>query len=218
MRCSHFQSFLHQSENKKYHIKPFWHYFPKYLPWNCLSTNFLFRTNSAAIKIIAFHLNLQWAAWSRTHLAERDEGEEEGSDWTKLLQNEEIVAALTSCSYNYAVQTNFRSQTLQNDYHSHEQNCPFGSNWLKCLLCWHDSRKKISRNRESDRCRLTVGFRQADQVHVPGRSGQKAAGKTCSGVFSSQETHLPLTQTQRSPGLAAAHAVGLEKAGQDGGV
>lgn len=56
------------------------------------------------------------------------------------------------------------------------------------------------------------------QINVPGRTGQKAAGKLGSGGFGSQETHLLLTQTQRSPGPAAAHRVGLEKAGQDGGV
>lgn len=47
-----------------------------------MCTIFLVRTDSAAIKIIAFHLNLQWAARSRTHLAETDEGEDEGLDWT----------------------------------------------------------------------------------------------------------------------------------------
>lgn len=56
-------------------------------------------------------------------------------------------------------------------------------------------------------------------MDVPGRTGQKGARKMCSGGFGSQEAHLPLTQWQRSPGpAAAAHRVGVENAGQDGGV
>lgn len=44
----------------------------------------LFKTDSAAIRIIVFNLKLQWAACSRIHLAETEEGEEEeeGLDWT----------------------------------------------------------------------------------------------------------------------------------------
>lgn len=64
------------------------------------------------------------------------------------------------------------------------------------------------------------GKESAEQMRVgiPGRAGQKGAGKVCSGGFGSQGTHRLLTQWQRMPGPAAAHKSGLEKARQDGGV
>lgn len=54
--------------------------------------------------------------------------------------------------------------------------------------------------------------------NIPVGLMQKAAGTICSGDFGSQDRHLLLTQWQRTPGPAAAHAMGLVNARQDGGV
>lgn len=53
---------------------------------------------------------------------------------------------------------------------------------------------------------------------VPGRGGQKGAGRMCSGGFASQGTHALFTQRQRRPGPEETHRAGSTKAGQDGGV
>lgn len=55
-------------------------------------------------------------------------------------------------------------------------------------------------------------------INVPGCEGQKVAGTISPSGLGSHGMHPLLTQWQRIPGPAAAHAVGVENAGQEGGV
>lgn len=108
----------------------------------------IFLSDSTAMKYCMWSEAAVWTPAAKIHLAETDEGDERGGG---EFRPNLITSKWGNCcpgdprSYNYTRKTNFTSQILQNNYHSHEKkNRPLGSG--ACV--WQSKYLDIKRSRE----------------------------------------------------------------------